>query len=337
MADRKQDHIRLNLESQTPGETLDKRFDYEPMGSAHPGEWPPFEFLGKQLRIPIWVSSMTGGTKKARHINRNLARACREFGMGMALGSCRSLLGKNADLGDFNVRSVIGDALPLYANLGIAQVEKLLDRKGRERMKNLLGQLRADGLVVHVNPLQECFQEEGDRINRQPIEVIAELLDEFDHPVIVKEVGQGMGPESLKALLKLPLAAIEFAAFGGANFTRLELLRRDLEPEMSLTPFAYVGHDAEEMTGLVNRIVAEETDIKCRQLIISGGIESFLDGYYLIGLSSIPAIYGQGSSFLKYAGKEYTLLQEFVNNQVEGLKLARAYLRLKKDHANSDL
>ena len=109
---------------------LDTRFYYEPMLTAHPkpGSLQPFPFLGKMLRTPVWVSSMTGGTALANKINRQLARACGEFGMGMGLGSCRQLLYSNEFLPDFDVRDEIGTDLPLYANLGIAQVEKLLQQ-----------------------------------------------------------------------------------------------------------------------------------------------------------------------------------------------------------------
>ena len=77
MEERKKDHIDLALNSRTLKDTLDKRFNYEPLLNAHPsGEDEPFTFLGKQQRVPLWVSSMTGGTKLAGNINRNLARAC---------------------------------------------------------------------------------------------------------------------------------------------------------------------------------------------------------------------------------------------------------------------
>jgi isopentenyl-diphosphate delta-isomerase len=88
---RKHDHIELAFQSQVGAALLDDRFFYEPLLAAHPqpGSLPAIPFLGTSLRAPLWVSSMTGGTALARTINRNLARACAEFGMGMGLGSCR--------------------------------------------------------------------------------------------------------------------------------------------------------------------------------------------------------------------------------------------------------
>ena len=331
MKDRKKDHIHLALDSQIPQDLKDRRFDYEPLYSPHPDEYPPVEFLGKKLRMPIWVSSMTGGTVQAGTINHNLAQACREFGTGMGLGSCRIIMEDDSYFKDFDVRSIIGDDLPLYANLGVAQIEKTLASGEIDRVRILLDKLQADGLIVHVNPLQEWMQPEGDRYRVPPLDTIGELIQKADFPVIVKEVGQGMGPESLKTLMKLLLEAIELAAFGGTNFIRMELRRDNTGEKNLLAPLSFVGHDAEEMTRMVNHIVDTETDIQCRQLIISGGIQTFLDGYYLINLSKIPAIYGQASSLLKYACRDYESLHVYLSRQLEGLKLAQAYLRIKEN------
>jgi isopentenyl-diphosphate delta-isomerase len=317
MEERKKDHIDLALDSRTPPDRLDRRFNYEPLLSAHPsGEAEPFDFLGKKQKVPIWVSSMTGGTLMAGIINRNLARACNEFGMGMGLGSCRIIMDDETYFGDFNMRPIIGDDYPFFANLGIAQVEEFLAAGHTDRITRLLDRLRADGLVVHVNPIQEWCQPEGDRINRPPLETLGEFLELAEYPVIVKEVGQGMGPLSLKALLKLPLAAIEFAAFGGTNFARVELQRSDPKSLEFYRPVSLVGHDAEEMTEMVNRLVETEKNIRCRQLIISGGIRDFLQGYYLISRSKLPAVYGQASGFLQHARENYETLREYVSSQV---------------------
>lgn len=329
---RKQDHIELAFKSRVESAELDGRFYYEPLLSPHPppGSQPPFPFLGKELRAPLWVSSMTGGTALANVINHNLARACAEFGFGMGLGSCRQLLYGNEFLADFDVRNTIGPDLPLYANLGVAQIEQLLEKKESGRIPELLQKLRADGLIVHVNPLQEAMQPEGDIFKRPPAEVIQELLQTLDIKIIVKEVGQGFGPESLRALMQLPIEAIEFAAAGGTNFAKLELLRSDPVKQLIFEKIAAVGHSAVEMLGFVNALKTELGDrCRVRHLIISGGIRDFLDGYFLLSKSSLPAVYGQASGFLKYARDEYADLRSFVEAQVRGLELAQAFLRVK--------
>jgi isopentenyl-diphosphate Delta-isomerase len=331
MEDRKKDHIDLALESQTLVKDIDTRFFYEPLLSAHPKNGiPETDFAGKTLRLPLWVSSMTGGTKMAGTINRNLARACREFGMGMGLGSCRIILEDDTYLPDFDMRDIIGDDLPLFANLGINQLEIMIRDNKLDALDGLVAKLRADGLIIHVNPFQEWFQPEGDRLEKTALESLHKLMDVASFPVMVKEVGQGMGYKSLRELLSMPLAAIEFGAFGGTNFSKVELLR-SVPAELELfEPLSRVGHDAGQMVGMVNHILENEPEhVRCRQLVVSGGVKSFLDGYYLINRSKIPAIYGQASAFLKYAREDYASLKSFLELQVRGLQLAYAFLRVR--------
>jgi isopentenyl-diphosphate delta-isomerase len=328
---RKQDHIELAFKSQVSSGDLDSRFYYEPMLVAHPkpGSLPAFDFLGFRSRAPLWVSSMTGGTGLARTINHNLARACGEFGFGMGLGSCRSLLYSDEYLPDFAVKSYMPDQ-PLYANLGIAQLEELVLQKNLDPVKSLIDKLQADGLIIHVNPFQEWLQPEGDRFQQSPLATIEQVLEGIQHPIIVKEVGQGMGFKSLKALLQLPLAAVDFAASGGTNFALLELLRSDPDKKHNYAVLTRVGHSAFDMVNMVNQLKRElGPNRRVDQIIISGGVKSFLDGYYLTEKIDMPAIYGQASAFLKYARESYEDLREYTAAQIRGLELARAYLTIR--------
>ena len=330
--ERKKDHIQMAFQSQVAPSVLDGRFSYEPLLSGHPetNSWPPLQILGKTLRVPIWVSSMTGGTALARTINQNLAKACGEFGMGMGLGSCRQLLHDDTYLPDFDVRNLIGEELPLYANLGIAQLEQLIDTGELWRLDQLIEKLRADGLIIHVNPFQEWLQPEGDRFRRPPLETIRTILEKAGFPIIVKEVGQGMGRESLRALMQLPLAAIDFAAAGGTNFAQLELLRAQPDKAVIFAALAHIGHTAGEMIGWVNNLGSELGDRqRCHTFIISGGIKDFLDGYHAVSTLTFPAVYGQASGFLAHARGSYPELRTYVKQQIDGLELARAYLRVR--------
>lgn len=328
---RKRDHIELAFRSQVGANALDHRFYYEPLLAAHPGEDVESSvFLQKEIKNPIWVSSMTGGTELARTINHNLARACKDFGMGMGLGSCRGLLNSDEYLKDFDIRPIMGDDLPLYANLGIAQLEQLLINNKIEQVSRMMDKLRADGLIIHVNPLQEWLQPEGDRFTQPPLQTIEEYLNIADRPVIVKEVGQGMGYASMKALFQLPLAAVDFAASGGTNFAMLELLRSNPEKQHIYEALAKVGHSAEEMVGMVNKIKESLGEkMVCKEVIISGGVKNFLDGYYLINKLNLSCVYGQASGFLKYARGDYQDLYDYVQSQVNGLALAKAFLKVK--------
>jgi len=330
MENRKKDHIIMAFESQILKDLIDRRFYYEPMLKPHPaGDLGTFPFGDKVMKAPVWVSSMTGGTKLAGKINSNLAKVCKDYGMGMGLGSCRIILDDDTYFQDFNVRDLIGEEQPLYANLGIAQVEQLLEENKSRKIKELVNKLRADGLIIHVNPLQEWFQPEGDRLKKSPLDTVKQLLDIADYPLIVKEVGQGIGYESLRELLQLPLLGIEFAAFGGTNFAKLELMRSEPIKHELFEPLSKVGHDAYQMLAMVNHIFENEK-VNTEQLIISGGIKNFLDGYYLIKKSKLPAIYGMASGFLKYAKESYEEVKEFAGYQVKGLQLAYNYLTINE-------
>jgi isopentenyl-diphosphate delta-isomerase len=334
MEERKKDHINLALQSATEAIEKDHRFSYEPMLSAFPkDDYPIITIGGKHMKYPFWISSMTGGTKMAKKINSNLAKAANEFGLGMGLGSCRIILDNEKHLPDFNMRPIIGDSQPFFANMGIAQLEQMVSQNRLKELDDLVSLLKADGLIIHVNPMHEFFQQEGDNLQKRPVEIIREIVSHSDYPVIAKEVGQGMGKESLRALLKLPLEAIEFGAFGGTNFAKVEMMRHEDADNALFGPMAYVGHTAEEMTRMVNHILEEEqARIETQRLIISGGVKSFLDGYYLTSISDMPAMFGMASQFLKYAREDYKALKTFTENQIKGYLVAKAYLRINDPH-----
>ena len=330
MEQRKNEHIKLAFTSRVSPDRVDDRFYYEPLlGSYSKGELRPFTFLDKTMKVPMWVSSMTGGSKIAQTINTNLAMACKEFGMGMGLGSCRILLDNDKYLPDFDMRDVIGDDLPFYANIGISQVETMLRDGSDQRIVELVGRLRADGLIIHVNPVQEWLQPEGEITGNPPIDTLEKFLSRTKLKIIVKEVGQGMGPESIKRVMQLPIEAFELAAFGGTNFARVELARSTPRQQELYSPLALLGHTAGEMLGVINDIVRSCQPYGCRQIIISGGIRSFLDGYYYISKSLLPSVFGQASGFLRFARGDYDDLRSFVREQVKGLTFAYAFLKVR--------
>lgn len=331
ISSRKLDHIQLAFESQLSD--ADHRFYYEPMLSAHPkfSAIPKVDIAGTTMQVPLWISSMTGGAEKAGKINLLLAEVCKAYGLGMGLGSCRPVLENSEYSKDFEIRKFIGDQ-PLFANLGIAQIEELIANDQLQALVDMVHRLEANGLIIHVNPLQEWMQPEGDRFALSPIDTVKRVLDFVDFPIIVKEVGQGFGPKSLSALLQLPLAALDYGAFGGTNFSKLENLRRESVERTLLEPVQHVGHSAHEMTGWVNQLHASLGDkVLCDKIIVSGGVSTFLDGYYHLQKLSMPALYAQASPFLKYALEGEAALHQFVEAQIKGLALSYTYLTLKEN------
>ncbi len=325
LAERKGDHIELAAKARTTSVEVDTRFDYEPLFFTHPSAESTWEsrFLGFDLDYPIWVSSMTGGTEHAKTINENLARLCGEFKLGMGLGSCRALLKDRSRLADFAVKRFLGSQ-PLFANIGVAQLQELVAGNSLAQVHELVKMTESDGLIVHINPLQEWFQPEGDRYTVTPLETLQRFLDSVNYPVIVKEVGQGMGPRSLKALLELPIAGIELGAFGGTNFTLLERLRG--QEQLSREGFIHVGHTAREMVGHLNAL-----PVRGKEFIISGGISSMLDGYNLMSRLKANAVIGMASAFLSPALGDYDTLKQFFLAQREALLTAKSLLTVKED------
>jgi isopentenyl-diphosphate delta-isomerase len=321
---RKKDHLQMALAAQVDVSSVDLRFFYEPLFSAHPktGEGPKkFTFLGKEMWAPFWISSMTGGTDKSLRINKNLARASAEFGLGMGLGSCRPLLEDDRHFEDFNLRPILGDSRPFYANLGIAQIEK---QKGDySKICKLVERLGADGLIIHINLLQEFLQPEGDRLEHPPIYTLQNFLEKFPFKVIVKEVGQGFGPQSLKALMELPLAALEFGGFGGTNFSKLEILRGKKDHLLDLVQ---VGHTPEEMINFVKQNLPQS---RCKEFIISGGVDSYIKAYYLRERLGPNSITGMARAFLEKASLGYEELRKFCLFQIEGYTLCEKFLRIR--------
>lgn len=331
ISNRKEDHIDMALRSRVMSSELDPRFFYEPLFGCDPEVVDlSVQFAGYQLDYPVWISSMTGGTDRARLVNERLARLCSTYALGMGLGSCRILLERPDRLPDFQWRSILGPNRPFYANLGIAQVEDLLEHNRIDELNGMMQELGTDGLIVHINPIQEWMQPEGDSIHKSPVEILTNLLSVINYPLIVKEVGQGMGPKSLQALVRMPLRAIEFGAAGGTNFAKLEHLRSD--PSVSYkSPMIRIGHSAAQMNGYLRQILIQEQDVRCANFIISGGIQNYLDGYYLIKSCPGQAIYGQASAWLTYALESYEALERYFVQQMQGLAMAYGFLTIRDD------
>ncbi len=316
---RKDDHIDLVNLSQI--ESLDPRFNYEPLFGVHPHSNPdPFVFLGKVMNYPFWISSMTGGGRESEKLNKTMAEVCHELGIGMGLGSCRVLFEDASKISDFSLRNILGDQVSFYMNLGIAQIEEYLRDNRINDIIDMSSELQVDGMIIHINPLQEFFQPHGDKITKTPISIISEFMESYPLKVIVKEVGQGFGPKSLEALINLKVDGIELASFGGTNFTRLEKIRSN----HSEVDFDFVGAGAIEMIKHLNNTKGK-TDI-----IISGGMNNPLDCYYARSILEMNSVIGQASKILEFAKLGRKELKEYILGFITKMRLANNYLTIKK-------
>ena len=217
-------------------------------------------FLGIRLAAPLLVSSMTGGTARAQEINQRLAVGAAEYGIGMALGSGRRLLDDPTLLDTY----VPGVRPPLLlANLGAAQIRR---RGGSASAERLVELLRADGLVIHLNAVQEAVQPEGEPEFAGVAEAIHAVVERLRPiPVIAKEVGFGLDGADVELLAAAGVAAIDVAGAGGTNWALVEGRRIGQAAEVA-SAFAGWGTPTADAL-VVAREVAPEVP-----LIASGGL-----------------------------------------------------------------
>ena len=219
------------------------------------------DLLGVRLAAPLVVSAMTGGTGEAAAVNDALARAAAEHGVAMVLGSGRALLDDPALLPTY--RSAARPPL-LLANLGVVSLEPA-------RAAELVERTGADGLSVHLNPIQEAVQPEGEAAFAGAVERIAATVQALAPlPVVVKEVGFGMDPEDVAALAGAGVAAIDVAGAGGTNWATIEG-RRDARAGAVASAFGDWGVPTADA---VRGAVAVAGDVP---VLASGGLRDGVD------------------------------------------------------------
>ena len=177
------------------------------------------EFLGHKFSFPILIDSMVGGSPKAKELNRNLALAAEELGIGMGVGSQRAALEDEGLADSYKVVREVAPNAFVMANIGAAQLKSMKKRE----LKKLIDMVKADALAIHLNPLQELIQPEGETDFRGVLEKIDEISDLV--PVIVKEVGAGISREVAIKLELAGVSAINVAGLGGTSWAGVESLR----------------------------------------------------------------------------------------------------------------
>jgi isopentenyl-diphosphate delta-isomerase len=234
-------------------------------------------FLGKRLRAPLIVSSMTGGAESAKAINRRLAQAAATLGIAMGIGSQRAALEDPAWSDTYSVRDVAPD-IPLYANLGAVQLNASYTIAHCRRAVDMIA---ADALILHLNPLQEALQPGGDTCFRGLLDKIGEVCQALTVPVIVKEVGYGLSGDVACKLAQVGVAALDVSGAGGTSWSEVER-HRIADPAYAdvAAQFAGWGIPTAESLCMVRECAPE------LPLIASGGIESGIDATKCIALGA---------------------------------------------------
>lgn len=234
-SNRKAEHIRINLEENVRSGLRTGLESYHFIHQALP-ELNLEEIdlssslFDHRLSAPLLISPMTGGTEDGGRINRILATAAQETGIAMGLGSQRAALEHPHLAPTFQVREAAPDIL-LFANLGAVQLNYGF---GLEHCQRAVDTIKADALILHLNPLQEAVQPEGQTRFANLIRKIEKICKGLSAPVIVKEVGWGISEKAARQLAQAGVAAIDVAGAGGTSWSQVEMHRAQNENQARL-------------------------------------------------------------------------------------------------------
>lgn len=224
---RKSDHLHIALREDVEFSRVTTGFErysftYEALPEISRSEVDTSASLfGRRLSMPLVISSMTGGTREGGEFNRIFAQAAQRFGLAMGVGSQRVAL-ENPELAEtFCVREFAPDIL-LFANFGAVQLN---DGYGVDSCARVVEMIDADALILHLNPLQECAQPQGDTNFRGLALKIRQVCQDVGVPVIVKEVGHGISERTARLLSEAGVDAIDVAGAGGTSWAKVESYR----------------------------------------------------------------------------------------------------------------
>jgi isopentenyl-diphosphate delta-isomerase len=268
-------------------------------------------FLHFRLRAPLVISSMTGGTDRASDINRRLAVAAEAAGIVLGLGSGRAMIENPALRASFDVRAAAPTAV-IFANIGAVSLNYGI---GTDDVRRLVADLGADGLFLHLNPLQEALQPSGDTNFRGLVPKIAALCAGLDVPVIAKGVGSGIAETTVARLLDAGVAGIDVAAAGGTSWARVEGKRSgDGRREALAETFAAWG------TPTADAVRALRARFPGLPLIASGGIRTGVDIAKALALGA--DLCGLALPFLVAADRSQAAVDELIEELIGGLRIA---------------
>ena len=308
---RKEEHIRLCIEKDVSS-SLSSGFDDVHLVHRSLPEIDFDEittettFFGKKLKAPIIIEAMTGGAKISEKINKNLAWAAEKCGVAIALGSARAAIEKKDLWYTYYVRDVAPTA-PVIGNIGIVQ---FVEGYGKEHLLEIASEMEADAIQIHLNPLQEAVQPEGDLNWKGALARISEIIKEINIPLIAKETGAGISREVALMLQKAGFSMIDVSGQGGTSFSYVEYFRASSELGKKLRDW-----------GIITAVsVVECSRATSLPLIASGGIRSGIDGAKAIALGA--SYFGFARPLLKAAMESKEKVKEIIEEYIHELKVA---------------
>lgn len=305
---RKSEHIQINLdENVDSGITtgLEKYyFNHEALPEIDLDSIDlSSEIFERKLKSPMIISSMTGGTPEAHKINYTLAAAAQETGIALGLGSQRAAIEDASLEFSFQVRKEAPDIL-LFANLGAIQLNYGYDIDHCQRAVDMV---EADALILHLNPLQEALQPEGDTRFSNLLDKIAAICDTLTVPVVAKEVGWGFSKRAARQLTEAGVSAIDIAGGGGTSWSQVEMYRANDENQAAIArSFFDWGIPTAESIKFVHATTPE------MMIFASGGLRTGLDITKCIALGA--TLGGMAGPFLKAAVDSIETTIQAINN-----------------------
>ncbi len=272
-------------------------------------------FLGKKLKAPIIITGMTGGHPETYEINKVLAEVVEKLGLGIGVGSQRAALENPSLEYTFSVVKEYAPTALKIANIGFVQAK----RYSIDKLMKAVEMVDADALAIHLNPLQECVQIEGDREFKGILRRIAEISKELPVPVIVKETGAGIGYEVAKKIAEETDAkAIDVSGLGGTSWSAVEMYRAMRKGDFFREKIAREFWD----WGIPTVVSIVETRLAAPHLEIigSGGVRSGIDVAKVLALGADVA--GIALPALKEAVKGAEKLEFFLKLLIEELHIA---------------
>ena len=270
------------------------------------------EFLDYKFGAPIIIDSMTGGTPEALKINARLGALAETFGFGMGLGSQRAGLKSSSLAETYSIARKNAPSAFLIANIGGAQLAEGLEIKMIEK---IISMIDANALVIHLNPLQELIQPEGEPKYRGVLEKISKITESISIPIIVKEVGAGISREVALILEKAKVNCINIAGLGGTSWAGIEKIRATKVKNDVKEHLGELFWDWGIPTALSLIEVRNSVEIP---LIASGGIRNGLEIAKCISLGANMC--AMAYPFLKVASESKESLFKFSEQIITELK-----------------
>jgi isopentenyl-diphosphate Delta-isomerase len=313
---RKKEHLNIVLDSdrsQENGVTGFEEFDFvhQALPEINLSEVETgIRLFGHKLAAPLIISSMVGGIEEAKSINRHLAEAAQISGLAMGVGSQRCAIDKPETSPTYQVRDIAPDIL-LFANLGAIQLN---NGYSIDECRKAVEMIAADGLILHLNPLQEALQHEGNTNFRGLLSKIEKVCRAIPIPVIVKEVGFGISESVAVKLVEAGVAGIDVAGRGGTSFSKVERLRSTAIVTEEMTPFDTWG------IRTVDSLTMARQAVPNLPVIASGGIRNGVEVAKAIALGADAV--GIGGALLKAATVSTQEVVEYLNEIVKQLRTA---------------